>query len=257
MSIQSFGIRRRVASLLGEGSRFFRRGILPGHRIVNFHAIDTEVDGDTYKIYSVSESSFKLYASLINDLSNFDPVLAITDVQTALDRGTSITFDDGYLSTLTVAGPILCRMSLPFSVFLAPDLITSGDSRYMNRDHVKELSQLSGVHIGAHGFNHVRLSSIPVKARATELRRSREWIEDLIQRPVTTMSYPYGDMPEGIREDVKAAGFTLAASSLWGFNSSLTDRFTLRRIDFWNGDSERVARTKLLGHWNWLPIGRN
>jgi peptidoglycan/xylan/chitin deacetylase (PgdA/CDA1 family) len=62
------------------------------------------------------------------------------------------------------------------------------------------------VTIGAHGYRHVPLSTIPENARIQELTDARNWLEDVIQLPVSTMSYPFGDTPFDIANALKVAG---------------------------------------------------
>ena len=166
----------------------------------------------------------------------------------------SITFDDGYATTLSIAAPLLVEHDMPFHVFVSPGLVESGDPRYLNRRQLKEISQVPGATIGAHGYHHVPLSSLSPLRQLEDLSAAKRWIEDVIQKPVTTMSYPFGDTPSNVQSVVRKSGYSIAACSIWGFNVENTDRFMLKRIDCWNGDSARTVTTKLLGYWNWISM---
>lgn len=223
-----------------------------GNRIITFHAIDAEVDGDRYRLYNMSKRTFVQHVEVINNLTSVSSDLQIVRVGDVRDRTLAISFDDGYSSTLEIAAPHLLKYQMPFSVFVTPVLVDSGDARYLDRSQLLSLAQFPGVTIGAHSYRHVPLSSLTRHERRTDLLRAKSWLEDLIQRDVTSMSYPFGDVPESTREDATEAGYQVAAGSEWGSNTADTDQMMLRRIDLWAGDSRRVVANKINGHWDQL-----
>lgn len=242
-----------AATLSGVRGWSLRQNV-PGGRIMTFHAIDTPVDGDTNNIYNMTRQTFLRHIQALREIIDFVPALHVAPINDRTNSSISITFDDGYATMLTIAAPLLAESLLPFHVYVSPALIESGDQRYLSRAQLIDLAQIPGVTIGAHSYQHLPLSSFAPEHRVRELSRARVWLEDVLQTPVTTMSYPFGDTPENITEAVRKAGYTSAACSVWGFNDSSTNPLLLRRLDFWQGDSKHTVKAKLLGHWNWIPF---
>ena len=252
MSTLVFTTKRSIATCLSTFLRLVDRRTNSGGRVATFHAIETPVDGDVNGIYNMDTSTFASHVLAIREFLNVSESLPIARFGENLSSSFSITFDDGYSSTLTHAAPLLIEHSLPCHVFVSPSLIQSNDRRFLDTKQLKDLSQLPGFTIGAHGFHHIPLASIPPEERLSQLSSARKWIEDIIQKSVDSMSYPFGDAPRGIQSLVRQAGYSVAACSKWGFNYDHTDQLMLRRLDLWNCDSSYTATTKLLGHWNWM-----
>ena len=166
----------------------------------------------------------------------------------------SITFDDGYTDSLTVIAPLLCSRQIPFHVFVSSASMNGTDRKYLSPAQVVELSNMPGVSIGAHGATHRSLTSLSSPELAAELRASKVDLEAALQKPVNTMSYPFGHVDESVRKATHDAGFTFAATSKWGFNETVNDQLLQRRIDMWSGDSKRTVENKILGHWNWFGL---
>lgn len=252
----SFRAKQLVAAAVASGHRLLRRPCGTGNRIVTFHAIDTEVDGDSNRIYDIDSRTFTNHLRVLHDLNSAPDGLRIVPVGIVDDRTVAISFDDGYASTLTIAAPQLVALGLPFCVFVTPMFVDSDDRRYLDRRQLVELSRLPGVTIGAHGYRHVPLSGLNRDERRRNLADARSWLEDAIQRDVRSMSYPFGDTPDGIDDDAAEAGYELAACSAWGFNDYSSNRLMLRRIDLWAGDSRRTVMSKIEGRWNRTMGGR-
>lgn len=62
----------------------------------------------------------------------------------------SITFDDGYLSTSTIAAPYMSKLGLRGSAVVIRDLIGAAGGLYMNLQQLKNLQDFNGFDIGAH-----------------------------------------------------------------------------------------------------------
>ena len=132
--------------------------------------------------------------------------------------------------------------------------MNGSDRKYLSPAQVVELSNMPGVTIGAHGATHRSLTSLSSPELAAELRASKVDLEAALQKPVNTMSYPYGHVNDEVRKAAHDAGFIFAATSKWGFNESSSNPLLQRRIDMWSGDTKRTVENKILGHWNWLGL---
>jgi len=213
----------------------------------------TTVDGDTLGIYSMTLAQFTAQIDAIQGVAR-STGMSFVPFGSVLRDTISITFDDGYTDALTVIAPILCTRQIPFHVFVSAARMNGSDRKYLSPAQVVELSNMPGVSIGAHGATHRSLTSLSSSELAAELRASKVDLETVLQKPVTTMSYPYGHVNDDVRKAAQDTGFTFAAMSKWGFNESSNNSLLQRRIDMWSGDTKRTVQNKILGHWNWFGL---
>ena len=247
-----------MAGLVGEVFRLLPRPLAHGHRTLMYHSVglaqkSTTVDGDTLGIYSMTLAQFTQQIDAIQGIA-LSKGMSFVPFGSVLRDTISITFDDGYTDALTAIAPILCARQIPFHVFVSAARMNGSDRKYLSPAQVVELSNMPGVTIGAHGATHRSLSSLLSPELAAELRASKVDLEAVLQKPVTTMSYPYGHVNDEVRKAAQDAGFTFAATSKWGFNASSNNSLLQRRIDMWSGDTKRTVENKILGHWNWFGL---
>ena len=253
-----FAIKRRVAGLVGEVVRLVPHPRAHGHRTLMYHSVgleqsSTTVDGDALGIYSMTVAQFTQQIDAIQGVAR-STGMSFVPFGSVLRDTISITFDDGYTDALTVIAPILCARQIPFHIFVSAARMNGSDRKYLSPAQVVELSNMPGVTIGAHGATHRSLTSLSSSELAAELRASKVDLEAVLQKPVTTMSYPYGHVNDDVRKAAHDGGFAFAATSKWGFNESASDSLLQRRIDMWSGDSMRTVENKILGHWNWFGL---
>ena len=216
-----------------------------------YHSIGGKATDDVRGLYSVSPSAFRNQIRILSDLVT-ENQLAIVPFGSERPGSISITFDDGYLDNLTIAAPLFAEYGFPFHVFLCPAFIESGRSEFLSRANVVELAALDCATLGVHGYSHTPLTSLDEASAKNELSSSRRWLEDLVQTPVTSMSYPHGAVNSKISTSVGKVGFTHAASSKFGPINSGQDRLSVPRIDIWSSDTNSSFRAKVEGKWDWM-----
>lgn len=150
-----------------------------------------------------------------------EDAMAVADRRYRLPRGvTVITFDDGFASLYEHAFPVLRELGLPSTVFVVAETLTpSGravdwvDTPPVGRElatltieQLKEMQE-AGMTTGSHSYSHRVLTSLPVEGVEHDLRRSRELLEGLLDRPVPFLAYPRGYHNEAVRRAAAAAGF--------------------------------------------------
>jgi len=253
-----FATKRWVAGVVGELFRLVPHRQAHGHRTLMYHSVGVEqnsttVDGDTLGIYSMTVAQFTQQIDAIQGVAR-STGMSFVPFGSVLRDTISITFDDGYTDALTVIAPILCARQIPFHVFVSSARINGTDRKYLSPAQVVHLSNMPGVSIGAHGATHRSLTSLSSLELAAELQASKVDLEAVLQKPVTTMSYPFGHVDESVRKAAHETGFTFAATSKWGFNEASGDPLLQRRIDMWSGDNKRTVENKILGHWNWFGL---
>jgi peptidoglycan/xylan/chitin deacetylase (PgdA/CDA1 family) len=228
-------------------------GVVPradGCRILMYHSVGGEVSGDRQRLYSIDPARFESHMRCIAGTMGASVTALAPGLAAA--RGLAITFDDGYHDNLTVAAPLLADLAIPFTVFVTPDFVRGGDPRYLSPAGVRELAALPGVTIGAHGRSHRRLTECNDAELEHELEESRAWLENLLGRPVTAMSYPHGAVDARVRKAAAAAGYELAFSSRFGAYRQNGDKLCVARTDIWAGDNVARLVAKAAGHWDWM-----
>src|SRR5579871_6323403 len=117
-------------------------------------------------------------------------------------RFASVTFDDGHLSVLENAVPVLQRYQIPCAIFFITELFGqpapwAGLEGYDPKDTYlaeDEIAELPGgwVIVGSHTATHPRLPQIAANERLRELGDSRRRLQQLTGQPVELFAFPYG-----------------------------------------------------------------
>jgi peptidoglycan/xylan/chitin deacetylase (PgdA/CDA1 family) len=219
-----------------------------GFRVIMYHAVGSKVPGDIYGLYNMAPERFKEQMQFLFEFTSG----CVTRLSELPEQGMAITFDDGYRDTLEVVAPILTSLKMPFTVFVTPGFILSGQPIYLSVVGLRELAAVPGASIGAHGYSHRRLTECNNQQLQEELTNGRKWLEDTLGQPVKTMSYPHGAVNQSVRKAAAATGYLVAASSRFGANLSDYDPLWLARTDIWAQDDRWSFRAKLAGGWDWL-----
>jgi peptidoglycan/xylan/chitin deacetylase (PgdA/CDA1 family) len=246
-------LRQRLACLMSDFYGVANRGARrdKGIRILMYHALDTQPDGDSRGLFCLSSDQFKFQ---IADLAARRDLrmLGLYDILDPIKReGIIVTFDDGYRDNLLIAAPILEKYHIPFTVFVSTAFIKDRGHLYLSPEELRELSKLPLVTIGSHGASHVPLTQCNDRDLHKELSSSKQYLEDLIGKEVTAVSYPHGAVDKRVRDAAESIGYELGASSYFGFNDVSVDLFMLRRICILSTDSPRVFAQKINGDWDW------
>ncbi|MEG1288109.1 MAG: polysaccharide deacetylase family protein [Bacilli bacterium] len=101
-----------------------------------------------------------------------------------------ITFDDGYVDVYKNALPILKKYNLKATIFVITGCI-NGDV-YVTDKNVIEMDKSGVFEIGSHSVSHANLASLKEKDLENELKVSKETLEKLIGKSVTSVAYPFG-----------------------------------------------------------------
>jgi peptidoglycan/xylan/chitin deacetylase (PgdA/CDA1 family) len=172
-------------------------------------------------------------------------------------RTLAVTFDDGYLSVLTQALPVLERLGLPATVFVPTDFVgVDGPMRWPGIDqwvggaHERELRPMTweqlgalrdaGWEIGSHTCSHPHLSRLGDRELAHELRESRSACEDRLGS-CRTIALPYGDGDARVLAAARDAGYVAVA----GLPGQGTPSAGVRRVGVYPADGSRRFAVKV------------
>ena len=243
----------RVAQVVSAANFAPRRDKQNLRRVLMYHSVVNDEDLASQKsdIYSISETYFSSHVDFL--AQNYNSAdRKVVSLEDSFSSGVSITFDDGYKDTLTIAAQLLCKNYLPFHVFVTPANVISGDNKYLSEAELVALSKLPGATIGAHGFSHQHLNNLQAAEINEELKSSKEWLENLTQTNISTMSYPHGAFNSQVQEIAASVGYLYAATSSWGCYQVGVKPLEIPRIDIWNLDNKTALRQKINGQWDWI-----
>ena len=102
----------------------------------------------------------------------------------------ALTFDDGYIDFYTNVLPIIKKYNIKTNLYIITNTTSGGN--YVNEEQIKELSNSGLVSIGSHTVSHNPLASLNAEQIETELKNSKEYLENLLGKEIKTISYPTG-----------------------------------------------------------------
>ena len=219
-----------------------------GTRVLMYH--DVNDTGACDDIYSLPVGQFaEGVAALVKWARQYGH--SFVPLTATPQPGIAVTFDDGYRSTLTLAAPILAEHSIAFSVFVTKSFVDS-NSKYLTTTDLRTLASLPGAVLGTHGVSHSQFAELDEKALREELSSSRDWLQQTIGAPVTSLSYPHGSHTQHIGEIARECGYTTAACSSRGTFTDATQSMRIPRIDIWSHDAGTSTIEKTRGDWDRL-----
>jgi len=190
-----------------------------------------------------------------------------------------LTFDDGFRDNYINAFPILEKYKLKGTFFLVTDCIGSDKIFHWLKlgkpslDHARDNEQYwlplkrkdilamdaQGACFGSHSKNHNSLIQLNESTAMEELRGSKEYLEELLQKPVRCFCYPFGDENQSVNNLIQVAGYNAAVTTEMGSNTLNSDFLRLRRIPVNDQDSLAKFSRKVEGAYDWwfrwiLPI---
>ena len=137
-----------------------------------------------------------------------------------------LTFDDAWADNHAHALGPLNQHRLPATLYVPSRLM--GKPGYMTRTQVLEMDA-GGVTIGAHSRTHPDLRACSPGELESEVRGSKEDLEDLLGKPVTSFAYPTGLTSDQVFAAVAASGFTSAVTSRPGWWRPTTQALRIPR----------------------------
>jgi len=177
------------------------------------------------------------------------------DANCRLPRGiASLSFDDGFSAIYQHALPLLKRYRLPATVFLVAATLsaaghpvdwvdTAGSETLttLTRDQVLEM-QAAGVSFQSHSWAHHDLTRLTFAECVTDLSESREFLSEMLARPVFLLAYPRGRHNAQVRDAAARAGYLHA----FGLpeQAEHPGRFSIPRVGVYQGNTTATLRVK-------------
>jgi len=119
------------------------------------------------------------------------------------------SWDDGHKLDLKLAR-MLKRHDIKATFYISPQAGGFPSAQRLTAADIRHLAQ--DFEIGAHTMTHPRLSQVDAATAWREITTSKETLERITGRPVSSFCYPYGDYSQETKRLVRAAGFSSARS---------------------------------------------
>jgi peptidoglycan/xylan/chitin deacetylase (PgdA/CDA1 family) len=236
--------------------------------ILMYHSISDLDDSDRHPYYR-TRTTVKMFEQQVRFLrQNRYRTVSVTEAfrrtQTAkaAEKLVGITFDDGYKDFYTNAFPILSHYGYSATVFL-PTAYIGQASRQFNGAECLTWSQArelrtAGVEFGSHTVTHPQLRNVTTDQMRTELRRSKDDIEEKLGERVEAFAYPYA-FPETdlafvdrLRGALQENDYCSGVTTVIGRARPSESPLFMRRLPVNSGDDPRFFQTKLEGGYDWL-----
>src|SRR5690242_8510328 len=153
----------------------------------------------------VSDDSPYLYSISRHAMDQHLQLLAGPGRRFCQDGEPCVTFDDGHLSQYESGLPLLERYRMRATFFITPEW-TDEKPGYMGWTQLRELVGL-GHQVQSHGWSHKFLTQCSLAELETELRRSKQVLEDGLGVPIDAIAVPNGAWNRRTLLECAAAGY--------------------------------------------------
>lgn len=191
--------------------------MLPKRFFLNFHGL-----GEPARPVDADERPYWLPVSAFAETLERVPELKARGIDL------EFTFDDGNLSDMTHAFPLLARRGRAAHFFVLAGRI--GKPGSLSAEQIRRMSE-AGMTIGSHGWDHVDWRRADPGELRRELADSRARIEDAAGHAITAAAVPFGLFDARVVAAARKAGYERIFTSSGGFTyaaSGLTPRTSPR-----------------------------
>lgn len=235
-------------------SRYLHRGAgAHGPIMLMYHAVTPGKDTPTWP-WAVSMQQFRKQLDFLAGEGYATPTMGelVASPKEWRGRTAVITFDDGYLDNLAACEELQKRgmraswFIVSGSVGQPPQWPADGRpaDRLLNAAELREMRE-SGMEIGSHTVNHIRLTEVDDVRLMLELTDSKAKLQDLLSLPVNSFAYPYGAWDTRCAQAVQQAGYSAACTTRTGWALRDNTPYQLRRLTIFNTDTPGSFARKL------------
>jgi peptidoglycan/xylan/chitin deacetylase (PgdA/CDA1 family) len=213
-------------------------------KVLMYHRIVQEVPEKYNHWHYVTVTEFRKQLKLIDSLG-YTPItftdykLYKEDKLTLPSKPIILTFDDGYMDTFENAIPIMKEMGMKAVVFVIGDRkLTRAEWDERDEEDICPLMtnkqiriiRRQGFEIGSHAMRHVVLSDLNDPEANYTIRKSKEEIESILQEPIHSFAYPYGQFDKRIAKIVSDSGYLFACGVYTGSPKFGKTMYDFRRL---------------------------
>lgn len=171
------------------------------------------------------------------------------------EKNIILTFDDGCETVYHNAFPILKKFNIRAVVFIVGDCIEKRNVIWPENENNEAINTLShqqiremdayGIEIGSHALSHRHLTKLESGTVVKELTESKRILEDIIEKEVISIAYPFGSYNSNTIALTKAAGYEFGVTTAPGNNLAVSD-FEIQRYS--------IKGNKLHHYWYFIKM---
>jgi peptidoglycan/xylan/chitin deacetylase (PgdA/CDA1 family) len=99
----------------------------------------------------------------------------------------------------------------------------------MNRKDIQTLSESNITDIGSHGYSHFNLGNIGKSEANSEMKKSKELLEGLINKEIDMIAYPDGSYTSEVKDQAEVLGYDKQLAVNYKLNDDVMDKRILNR----------------------------
>lgn len=224
--------------------------------ILNYHQISSDsanTVSEPARFYALSRDRF---VEQINWLAS-QPIKTLTideflapEYISSSGKDLIITFDDGYLSDIEIAAPLLFSLGLRATFFICIEFI--GRPGYMSWKQIAELLHMR-MSVQCHGLLHHDLSKLPVDAITDELSAAKLCLERNLGVDISFLSLPGGFSDSRVYSAAFRSGYKAVCNSSPGIAKR---RPILNRIALRHSSSLAEFQSLIRGDYKTIAMAR-
>jgi peptidoglycan/xylan/chitin deacetylase (PgdA/CDA1 family) len=223
--------------------------------ILGYHGVaDCELSKDLSRL-QVAPARFECHIELLSKAGfRFMTMSEAADHLVGKPRAgiAVISFDDGLRNNYTTALPILSRLGIRATVYVACNFIgglnpwigPGGGGEMLDENEIRALAA-NGWEIGSHTLSHPNLALLDYEACLAEVDGSRRQLESIVGSAVDTFAYPFGQYGPAAMQAVQSAGMRAAVTT----GSGIWERYELTRAMPSNGDPYPIVALKMIDRY--------
>ena len=199
-------------------------------------------------IYSNRESKILFYHDIYDDTSFTDmstplelfkkhiktirenSFLIVSEI-TEKENQVKLQFDDGFCGIYDCI-EYLVEENIPVEIFIITSFI--GKRNYLNRKQIIKLLKTNLVKISSHTHSHKELDKLSYEQLDTELSVSKQLLENLTEKPVSSICYPIGKFSNQVIRSCNNMQYTFQYSSIPGsyFDNPFSNVYRRNLVQF-------------------------
>ncbi len=160
-------------------------------------------------------------------------------------RACLMTFDDGHISNLELAFPLLLEYGFPATFFLVADRV--GTPNHLDPGQIRQM-QAAGMAFGSHSVSHPYLPLLDSGDLVHELEGSKDRIETILGEPCLDFCIPHGFFNQRVLNHVRQAGYRTVLTEKMAYHIPNAAAFKiLPRFTIKAGTSQEYFENIMLG----------
>lgn len=182
-----------------------------------------------------------------NVISLYKLIEMIRERKKVITPTVSLTFDDGYEDSFSVAYPMLKEYGFPAAIFVIVNKV--GQKGYLNFDQINKMVTEGLITVGSHTMNHNHLLHLKEENIVYEIEESKNILENNLGCRIDFFAYPWGGFSPCIQTMLKNAGYKAAFTTNMRINKNPSQEtsYAIKRMTVARGDSSLRFLVKVSG----------